>query len=298
MRGGELSLRFGDLGRSIHFRVPRRALHVASALAFVLAGLFGVLLWQIGTAVRIYPDLLLQSRRNASLHKDLEVLAARKESLSRTVETEERVTQRLLSRFGLVEAPRAQTGLPSGGRLLEILFPESSDEGRLAADSWMLGERASRRATELRAATAVANQRLVALAKIPTIAPARGDFVSGFGWRFHPVLSKYAMHEGQDIANRTGTPIHASANGRVVTAQFNPSFGNHVVLEHSKGLRTLYAHMSAFRCKVGDQVQRGQLIGLMGNTGRSTGSHVHYEVHKGDTPVDPMNWILPVTLVP
>ncbi|MEK7391186.1 MAG: M23 family metallopeptidase, partial [Fibrobacterota bacterium] len=74
--------------------------------------------------------------------------------------------------------------------------------------------------------------------------------------------------------------------------------GNYVVVAHGGGIRTLYAHLNAFKCELGQSVRRGQVIGLLGNTGRSTGPHVHYEVHIGERAVDPTPWILPTTLVP
>jgi len=294
----ELSVRLGDLGRSVPVRLPRQVSQLGVFVALGALVALSLLGWQLWRAARIYPDLLLQIRRNSVLHHQLEELAARKEVVAVQVAETDRVAGMLLARFGLREAPRKRDAFPEGGRLLEILFPETSQEGRLAAESWQLGEQVERRAVEMRAAAKIGTDRIRQWENTPSVTPAWGDFSSGFGWRFHPVLGKYAMHEGQDIANRIGTPVAATAAGRVEVAEFNGSFGNHVVINHGRGLRTLYAHFSALRCKVGDQVRRGQVIGLLGNTGRSTGPHVHYEVHKGETPVNPMNWILPVTLVP
>lgn len=294
----DISIQWGEMGRAFHLRLPQRASHVAilCATLFVLLVLF--VGWQIWSAARIYPDLLLQTRRSASLHRDLRKMSAQKASVAADVAECDGLARRLLARYGLVETPRRNVELPEGGRLLEILFPETSDEGRLAAEAWSLGEKAERRVVEMRAAERIARERVLSWERTPSIVPAWGDFSSGFGWRFHPVLGRSAFHEGQDIANRVGVPIVATAAGRVETAEYNSSYGNHVVINHGRGIRTLYAHMSAFRCKVGAQVRRGQVIGLLGNTGRSTGPHVHYEVRRGDAPVNPLNWILPATLVP
>jgi murein DD-endopeptidase MepM/ murein hydrolase activator NlpD len=106
------------------------------------------------------------------------------------------------------------------------------------------------------------------------------------------------MHGGQDITGPTGLPVIATARGKVVTREFSSSFGNYVVLDHGDGIRTLYAHLSAFRCELGQEVRRGEEIGLMGSTGRSTGPHVHYEIHQSQKPLDPLPWILPTVLVP
>lgn len=294
----EIAVQWGEMGRSFHLRMPRRASHVAIVAFLLLVGASGLLVWEIWSAVRIYPELLLQTRRNAVLHRDLQTMAQVQVGVSAEVGDYDRLARRLLARFGLVEAPRRQVDLPKGGRLLELLFPETSAEAQLASRAWDLGERAERRGVEMRAARQIGRDRILAWEHTPSIVPAWGDFSSGYGWRFHPVLGRYAFHEGQDISNRTGTPVVATAAGRVETAEYNSSYGNHVVINHGKGMRTLYAHLSAFRCKVGAQVRRGQVIGLLGNTGRSTGPHVHYEVHKGGAQVNPLSWILPVTLVP
>jgi murein DD-endopeptidase MepM/ murein hydrolase activator NlpD len=294
----ELSIQYGEMGRAFHFRLPRRASHVAIATGVILLMAFGILSWQLWTVASIYPELLFQNRRKAHLQRELEDIQRSKVELSQKVTETDRLAGRLLGRFGLVETPHTRVDLPEGGHLLELLFPETSPESRLAADAWRLGEKAQRRTTEMRAAARIAEAQILHWERIPSVAPAWGDFSSGFGWRFHPVLGRHAMHDGQDIANRIGTPVVATASGKIVTAEYNSSYGNHVVIHHGSGMRTLYAHLSAYRCKVGDQVRRGQVIGLLGNTGRSTGPHVHYEVHKGATPVNPMNWILPVTLVP
>ncbi len=294
----ELSIRLGNLGRSVPFRLPRRATHFGGFIALVALVALVLLGWQLWRAARIYPELLLQVRRNAVLHRQLEALAERKEDVAVQVSEADRMAGMLLARFGLREAPRKRDAFPEGGRLLELLFPETSQEGRLAVESWRLGEQVERRVVEMRAAAKIGTDRVRQWEATPSIAPVWGDFSSGFGWRFHPVLGKHALHEGQDIANRTGTQVVATAAGKVEKAEFHHSFGYHVLIHHGRGLRTLYAHFSALRCKAGDQVRRGQVIGLLGSTGRSTGPHVHYEVHKGETPVNPMNWILPVTLVP
>jgi len=294
----DVSIQWGEMGHAIHLRLPQRASHVAMLFGTFFVILVGLLSWQIWSAARIYPDLLLQTRRSAVLHRDLREMAHRKDAVAVDVAECDGLASRLLARYGLVETPRRQAGLPQGGRLLELLFPETSDEGRLASEAWSLGERAERRATEMRAARRIALDHILAWERTPSIVPVWGDFSSGFGWRFHPILGRSAFHDGQDIANRIGMPVVATAAGRIETAEYNSGYGNHVVINHGHGIRTLYGHLSAYRCKVGAQVRRGQAIGLLGNSGRSTGPHVHYEVLKGETPVNPLNWILPVTLVP
>jgi murein DD-endopeptidase MepM/ murein hydrolase activator NlpD len=110
---------------------------------------------------------------------------------------------------------------------------------------------------------------------------------SGFGMRFHPVLGYSRMHQGVDFAARKGTPILASAGGTVVFAGWGGGYGNVVVLDHSKGMRTRYAHMHKVGVRNGQRVEQGQTIGQVGSTGLSTGPHLHYEVWQNGKPVDP-----------
>jgi murein DD-endopeptidase MepM/ murein hydrolase activator NlpD len=130
------------------------------------------------------------------------------------------------------------------------------------------------------------------LAALPTRRPAFGYFTSGFGVRKSPFGGKNKMHEGLDIANRPGTTIRAPADGTVVFANTKSGYGQTVILDHGYGLETLYGHTKTFLVKKGQKVRRGDAIALMGSTGRSTGPHVHYEVHVNGTPVDPLSYIL------
>ncbi len=110
---------------------------------------------------------------------------------------------------------------------------------------------------------------------------------SGFGMRFHPILNYSRMHQGIDFAAATGTPVIASATGRVAQAGWGGGYGNLIVIDHGKGMRTRYAHLHRMNVKAGQQVTQGQVIGQVGTTGMSTGPHLHYEVWQNGKPVDP-----------
>jgi len=131
------------------------------------------------------------------------------------------------------------------------------------------------------------------LAAIPAIQPVSNKqlerVASGFGYRIDPVYKIPKMHAGLDFTANTGTPIYATADGSVKTSGFNNGgFGNHVVIDHGFGYETLYGHMVRIKARVGQKVKRGEVIGWVGSTGKSTGPHVHYEVHKNGTPLDPI----------
>ncbi len=119
--------------------------------------------------------------------------------------------------------------------------------------------------------------------KFPSVAPVSiGDYSSNFGWRIDPFTGKNAMHEGVDFMAPVGTPIMASASGIVVFSGFHPQYGNMVEIDHGNDIVTRYGHASRLLVKVGQVVRRGQDIAEVGSTGRSTGSHLHFEVrYKG-----------------
>jgi murein DD-endopeptidase MepM/ murein hydrolase activator NlpD len=131
------------------------------------------------------------------------------------------------------------------------------------------------------------------LVAIPAIQPISNKelerVASGFGYRIDPVYKIPKMHAGLDFTANTGTPIYATADGKVTESGFNTGgYGNHVVIDHGFGYETLYGHMVRIKARVGQKVKRGEVIGWVGSTGKSTGPHVHYEVHKNGTPLDPI----------
>jgi len=137
----------------------------------------------------------------------------------------------------------------------------------------------------------IQDQRSI-LAATPSVWPTRGWLTSGFGMRISPFTGQKAMHEGIDIATQVGTPIKASADGIVSFIGFTPHFGKLVTIDHGYGITTRYAHCSATNVKVGKRVKRGDVIAAVGNTGRSTGPHLHYEVRVNGVPVNPRKYIL------
>jgi murein DD-endopeptidase MepM/ murein hydrolase activator NlpD len=133
------------------------------------------------------------------------------------------------------------------------------------------------------------------LAHLPAIMPiANKDLkrtASGWGYRFHPIYKIRKFHYGMDFTAPRGTEIYATADGVISRVQsIKRGYGNNVTIDHSFGYKTLYAHMSRFNVKEGQKVRRGDVIGYVGNTGTSTGPHLHYEVHHNNKKVNPMNY--------
>lgn len=130
------------------------------------------------------------------------------------------------------------------------------------------------------------------LAALPVRKPARGYPTSGFGIRRSPFGDRVKMHEGYDIANRPGTDITATADGTIIFSDTKSGYGQTIIIDHGYGLETWYAHNSKLVVQKGQQVRRGEKIAKLGNSGRSTGPHVHYEVRVHGLPVNPETYIL------
>jgi len=121
--------------------------------------------------------------------------------------------------------------------------------------------------------------------------PSNGNVTSGFGIRLHPVFKVYRMHQGVDIGAKHGASIVAADTGRVITSSYNSSYGNYIVISHGNGMTTLYAHLSSRKVSEGASVSKGQVIGLAGSTGVSTGPHLHFEVSVNGSRVNPMKYL-------
>jgi murein DD-endopeptidase MepM/ murein hydrolase activator NlpD len=125
----------------------------------------------------------------------------------------------------------------------------------------------------------------------PSIWPTQGYLIRGFGVKSDPFTGEKKLHSGLDISNRIGTPVVVTADGVVSFTRFQSGLGNTVIVDHSNGFQTVYGHLSQFKVKEGQRVRRGELIGLIGNTGYSTGPHLHYEVVKFGGTVNPAQYI-------
>lgn len=136
------------------------------------------------------------------------------------------------------------------------------------------------------------NQEL-RMENIPAIQPVLNKdlsrMASGYGWRIDPVYGTRRFHEGMDFTAPTGTDVYATGNGRIIEAGWKQGYGNCILIDHGFGYRTLYAHLHKILKQRGE-VHRGDVIGLVGSTGKSTGPHLHYEVHYKGAPVDPRNF--------
>lgn len=129
---------------------------------------------------------------------------------------------------------------------------------------------------------------------LPAIQPISNNNLkytaSGYGWRLDPIYGTHRFHSGMDFSCDNGTPVYATANGKVVSCDWEQGYGMTVEIDHGYGYQTRYCHLSAYKVKNGQEVVRGDLIALSGNTGKSTGPHVHYEVVQKGEKVNPVNY--------
>jgi murein DD-endopeptidase MepM/ murein hydrolase activator NlpD len=141
----------------------------------------------------------------------------------------------------------------------------------------------------------LAKEKEVFLASIPAISPIADKdltrFASGYGYRIHPIYRTRKMHTGIDLTAPTGTEVYATGDGKIIKTGYTPGgYGKRIIVDHGFGYKTLYAHLNEIYVKEGQKVKRGELIGAVGNTGRSTAPHLHYEVRKNNKTENPVNY--------
>ena len=141
----------------------------------------------------------------------------------------------------------------------------------------------------------LAKEKEVFLASIPAISPIADKdltrFASGYGYRIHPIYRTRKMHTGIDLTAPTGTEVYATGDGKIIKTGYTPGgYGKRIIIDHGFSYKTLYAHLSEIYVKEGQKIKRGELIGAVGNTGRSTAPHLHYEVRKNNKTENPVNY--------
>jgi murein DD-endopeptidase MepM/ murein hydrolase activator NlpD len=136
------------------------------------------------------------------------------------------------------------------------------------------------------------NKQKSLLASTPSIWPTRGWISSNFGYRISPFTNEKEFHKGLDICTRKGAPIICPADGVVSSIENDPGYGRIMTISHGRGIVTRYAHLDKVIVKKGQAVKRGQEIALVGSTGRTTGPHLHYEIHLAGVPINPLHYIL------
>ena len=203
-----------------------------------------------------------------------------------------------LATLGLDVRGASRTSLASAGDLSAFFDIKESPAGTLreVEDLRRLSEFLTSATTPIKEIGTLLNSQSALLTEIPSVWPIRGGIghiSMFFGQNENPFTGQYYIHKGIDLSTyRQGDPIIATADGQVVAVDYDQGgFGNNVIIRHKHGFYTRYAHMLSFRVSAGQRVQQGEVIGYIGNTGLSTGPHLHYEVHIGSDVVDPYKYL-------
>ncbi|MBJ6761736.1 M23 family peptidase [Corallococcus sp. H22C18031201] len=237
---------------------------------------------------------------NLTLRSQLKSVRERIEHIGSTLDRVERFDQKLRAvtllsdpqrnlAMGPTE-PEAGTAQATDTQFTQLTTTETPKAmmGRLDR----LSAEATRQEQSLQELQAYFQDQKSMLASTPSVWPARGWVTSDFGQRLDPYTADRVMHAGLDIAAEHGKEVHAPSDGTVVFAGLEGGYGNVIVIDHGYGIKTRYGHLSKLMVKAGDRVKRGALIAAVGNTGRSTGPHLHYEVRVNGIPQNPRKFIL------
>ena len=277
--------------------VPKKGTYLKRAililLSVLLTGFLGFVL-----LVNIF-----ESPKEKALKRELENMKLNYELLSkraeqhedRLAELEERDNNIYRQFFEATPIPKEirQAGFGGVNRYKSLEgFDNSTMITNLTKQMDILSKRIVVQSKSLDEIVKMAENKEEMLASIPAIQPVKREeltrMASGYGMRMHPILKIRKMHEGMDFTAKKGTPIYATGNGTVIRAERSRTFGNVVYIDHGYGYRTVYAHMSKIATRKGRKVKRGDIIGYVGNTGRSVAPHLHYEVRKNGRPVNPI----------
>lgn len=266
------------------------------AAVFALLGLVGAGIHYSVMLERAGENRLLRDE-NTQLRTQLQMVQEKVSHIDETLDRVERFDQKLRAITALSDSERGlpmgplegpESGIPGTLDGIGGLDPDDDLPDRLEA----LVEEASRNERSLAQLHRYFEDQQSLLASTPSIWPARGWVTSDFGVRLDPYTAKRVVHRGMDIANRPGTPVIAPADGVVVFAGSEGGYGKVLVLDHGYGVKTRYAHLSTIDVQRGEKIKRGQGIAAVGNTGRSTGPHLHYEVRVNGIPENPRKFIL------
>lgn len=238
-----------------------------------------------------------QLQRDRYLRENLDAMATKVGEMQAQVVRLQAVSERVAKLAGIgpdelkamQQAPLpAAAGSAAGGPYLPLTSPTMARVDA-ALDALRVSSESSADLYTL-AGSRLAEKRLATLL-VPSVAPVDGAVGSGFGFREDPLTGRTALHTGLDFPADIGTPIHAAAGGVVVLAEADAAYGLAVQIDHGNGLVTRYAHTSKTLVQVGDLVKRGQVIAEVGNSGRSTGPHLHFEVLLDGAPQNPARFL-------
>lgn len=237
-----------------------------------------------------------QARNQAYMIDNLRGMAVRLGQMQAQVLRLDSVGDRLAKAAGVSRQEFDFSKEPGQGGPESSLPPQDLSMGEFGQQLDLLRKQLDDRADQLGLLDALLQQQQVNKIALPNARPVNtGWYSSNFGWRIDPFTGQKAFHEGVDFMAEVGTAIHAAGAGIVVVSENSPSYGNMIEIDHGNGLISRYGHASKLLVKVGDVVLKGQKIGEVGSTGRSTGPHLHFEVRFRGAPQNPEHYLHPVS---
>ena len=285
------SLRYEKLVTPLRVKLLRILGFLAGAI--VTALIIVVIAFQVIDS----PKEMVMRQENNRIKEDYRLLNARVRTMQQQMADLEKrdnhVYREIFEANPIPDSARAK----SLEKQQEVQLAESMEDNELAYSiaatlDKMMNRIASQKKSYQEIEAMIGNKEKM-LAATPAIQPVSNKdlsrIASGFGYRIDPVYKTVKMHAGLDFAAPQGTPIYATADGVVrLAGNTGNGYGNHVIINHGYGYETLYGHQYRIKAKVGQKVKRGELIGWVGSTGKSTGPHLHYEVHKNKRHIDPI----------
>jgi murein DD-endopeptidase MepM/ murein hydrolase activator NlpD len=275
-----------------HARAKFRKLKVSHRLLFSIISLvtsslclstfFSV---QYFTSLTQTHELSKLRHENKDLQTANEQFSKSVESLRTQLRTVEDKTRKLAIIAGITTLDETSQGGSGGLRNDDSANPYRDDVDKMSFRSHRLNKDLAALEQKF-----VAQSRL--LSSTPSISPVRGILTDGFGGRSDPFTGEHGQHAAVDISSAVGQAVRAPADGIVVKAEWANGYGNVIYISHGYGYSTRYGHLSGFAVRPGTRVKRGDVIGYVGSTGRSTGPHLHYEVRVNNNPVNPLEYIL------
>lgn len=264
---------------------------------FLVVGIFGSFFWFTHSSIESAKNISELQKEARETQASLDRLKDETGNLLKAAQNFQSAFSGTLSLIGLETAPTTVKSNIQNGDLSSLFNVKEKAQGSVKeiAEIQRLTGYLENSVQPIQEIGKLLDSQNTLFSDIPSLWPIKGGIghVSMvFGQNKHPFTGQWYIHKGVDLSTyRSGDAILATADGQVVTVEYDPGFGNYVIIKHKHGFYTRYAHMQSFRVQRGQYVQQGQVIGYIGNTGVSTGPHLHYEVHIGSDVVDPMKYL-------
>ena len=280
--------------------ISGRLIALLLALFFAMIGVFGYSLLHLKSLYNERNDLLVYGQENSLIKSQLAQYTQKIEDITVKIAELDDLEYKIRDLVAFQKGNVPLKPIAVGGKEVDLL-KEYSTAASLNENEFFnslentledLSFEVAQRGINLSDLAASLEEKRLVILHTPTLWPVKGWLSDQFGYRISPFTGRYIFHEGIDIAARYGTEVYATAKGVVVHAGQKPGYGYLVSIDHGYGYLTRYGHNSAVNVKVGDRVEKGQVIAKVGSSGRSTGPHSHYEVLVNGIPVNPLKFII------